>query len=291
MVKVLALFLSLLASPALAQGTFVTPAVSPWTGVGVTQDTSPWGVNGGVTVNGTAVVSPTAGGNYPVTVLNTVTTSPVAGGNYPVSVINTVTQGVSVGAGVTFPVSLAAGMTATISGQAVTQGTSPWGINGGVTINGTATVSPSGNVPVNVVSTVTQTVSQNTTPPMVSEVGLGYQGKANWVQGSIITQASSSQILINAPTGTNKLYITGISCFRTDTASGTIYAGFNIASLSPGTSYYVKVAPGGANGVSGPETVVMLNPPLPVAASTSLQFTLSQSINSVVCNANGYSGA
>jgi hypothetical protein len=106
------------------------------------------------------------------------------------------------------------------------------------------------------------------------------------VQGSANTTGASAVTLIQLANTTYKIYITGLQCFRTD--AGTSYA---YLTLNDAVSSVFPLPPTSAGGGF---TLGNIASPLVVSAAvsskTTAQFTVSTSLTSVYCNAQGYQG-
>ena len=108
--------------------------------------------------------------------------------------------------------------------------------------------------------------------------GSQYGNQANWKSGSGVATNTAATTIIAAP-GSNKLYITGVQCFRTDAGTAASYV-----TLNDGASTVIGLANSGGGGGNNQ----VYNTPLVVAVTTALTFTSSTSLSSVYCNAQGY---
>ena len=108
--------------------------------------------------------------------------------------------------------------------------------------------------------------------------GSNYGNQANFVSGKGSATGTGATTIITAP-GSNKLYITGAQCFRTDAGTTAAYVTFN-----DGASTVMGLANSGGGGGNN----MVFSTPLVVAATTAFTFTASGSLTTVYCNAQGY---
>jgi hypothetical protein len=104
-----------------------------------------------------------------------------------------------------------------------------------------------------------------------------YANKENMVRGSASATGTSATTLISAQGSGVKIYVTGVQC--KNTGSATTFVTLNDSASS------VLIAP-----PAGGDNEVYLTP-LVVAANTPLSFTAGASSSTIYCNAQGYAGS
>lgn len=132
-------------------------------------------------------------------------------------------------------------------------------------------------IPVTDVTTETNTGTTATKTTVIAtntSNGNDFANTTNWVSGSANTTGATAVQIIAAP-GSGSIWITGVSCFRTDAGTTTAFVTLN----DTASTVVVLPAGGGSNPVIGT--------PLKVAATTHLTFTVSTSLTTVYCNAQG----
>jgi hypothetical protein len=116
----------------------------------------------------------------------------------------------------------------------------------------------------------------------LSGVAFAQTPKGNFVSGSASATDGNAHTIIAAPTGSMRIYVTGVQCGRTD--AGTTASRVTLNDDASTVLVLSNAGNGGGNNLS------FGNAPLTVPRATALTFTSSASISTVFCSAQGYQG-
>lgn len=129
---------------------------------------------------------------------------------------------------------------------------------------------------------LTQVLSSaiSVTNPVFTEEsgGSGYGNKNNFLSGSTSSSTSNTAVQIIAAPASNKIYVTGVQCWRLDAGTSATYVTLNDSA----NSVVALVNNGGGGGNNFP-----IATPLTVAATTSLSYKSNAPV-ALGCNAQGY---